>query len=112
MACVWSVHHHDLLHPTRTIDSRAVLKGSLQIWYVGGLKQNLVTQSDFFTTGKSLPVLGDCGVHVGLARGAHSHAHARQDHAHHERVPHLQALQGRTCFCRGLLWLYRSHRQC
>jgi len=37
MACVWSVHHHDLLHPTRTIDSRAVLKGSLQIWYVGGL---------------------------------------------------------------------------
>ena len=52
MACVWSVHHHDLLHPTRTIDSRAVLKGSLQIWYVGGLKQNLVTQSKYFTTGK------------------------------------------------------------
>ena len=37
MACVWGVHHHDLLHPPRTIDGRAILKGSLQIRYVRGL---------------------------------------------------------------------------
>ena len=110
VACVWSVHHHDLLHPSRTVDSRPVLEGSLQIWYVRGLKQNLVKRN--FTTGKGLPVLGDCGVRVGLAQGAHSHVHARQDHARRACVLHLQALQGRTCYFRDLLWLYRGHQQC
>ena len=37
MAGIWGVHHHDLLHPPRTIDCRAILKGSLQIRYVRGL---------------------------------------------------------------------------